>query len=47
VLMEMGFITNRDDEARLGDSGQRRRLMTGVAEAIDSYFEGEKRYAMR
>ena len=47
VLMEMGFITNRDDERRLADSGERRRLMGGVAEAIDGYFDGEKRYAQR
>ncbi len=47
VLMEMGFITNRDDERRLADAGERRRLMGGVAEAIDGYFDGEKRYALR
>ena len=47
VLMEMGFITNRDDERRLADAGERRRLMGGVAQAIDGYFDGEKRYALR
>ena len=47
VLMEMGFITNRDDERRLADAGERKRLMGGVAEAIDGYFEGERRYASR
>jgi len=38
VLLEMGFISNPDDEARLSDPAQRRRLMDGVAEAIDGYF---------
>ena len=47
VLMEMGFITNHDDERRLADPGERRRLMGGVAEAIGGYFEGETRYALK
>jgi N-acetylmuramoyl-L-alanine amidase len=38
VLLEMGFITNPSDERRLADAGDRRRLMDGVAQAIDSYF---------
>ncbi|WP_253189127.1 N-acetylmuramoyl-L-alanine amidase [Brevundimonas sp. LM2] len=38
VLLEMGFITNRDDERALGDPAQRRRLVRAVAEGIDRYF---------
>ena len=38
VLLEMGFITNPDDEARLNDPAQRGRLMDAVAEAIDDLF---------
>jgi N-acetylmuramoyl-L-alanine amidase len=38
VLLEMGFITNPADERRLADPGDRRRLMDGVAQAIDNYF---------
>ena len=38
ALLEMGFISNPMDEARLTDSAQRRRLMDGVAAAIDGYF---------
>ena len=38
VLLEMGFITNPADERRLADAGDRRRLMDGVAQAIDTYF---------
>lgn len=47
VLMEMGFITNRQDERALNDSGRRKELMEGVAQAIDDYFAGEARYALR
>jgi N-acetylmuramoyl-L-alanine amidase len=38
VLLEMGFITNPDDERLLMDERQRRRLMRVVAEGIDAYF---------
>ena len=41
VLLEMGFITNASDERRLADAGDRRRLMDGVTQAIDTYFAGE------
>lgn len=38
VLLEMGFITNPDDERALADERRRRRLMQAVAEGIDRYF---------
>jgi len=38
VLLEMGFITNPDDERALSDATRRRRLMRAVAEGIDRYF---------
>ena len=38
VLLEMGFITNPDDERALGDAERRRRLVRAVAEGIDRYF---------
>jgi N-acetylmuramoyl-L-alanine amidase len=38
VLLEMGFLTNAEDEARLSDAGFRRRQMEQVAQAIDAYF---------
>ncbi len=47
VLMEMGFVTNPQDEQALNDPVQRRRVMEGVAQAIDAYFGQEKRYALR
>jgi N-acetylmuramoyl-L-alanine amidase len=38
VLLEMGFITNPDDERALGDARRRQRLIRAVAEGIDRYF---------
>lgn len=38
VLLEMGFITNPEDERVLTDERARRRLMRSVAEGIDRYF---------
>ncbi|MBU1348313.1 MAG: N-acetylmuramoyl-L-alanine amidase [Alphaproteobacteria bacterium] len=38
VLLEMGFITNPDDERALGDASRRRALMRAVSEGIDRYF---------
>lgn len=47
VLLEMGFITNLEDEAVLRDPSRRARLMGSVAEAIDDYFGTETRLATR
>lgn len=38
VLLEMGFITNPEDERMLNDGRARRRLMRAVAQGIDRYF---------
>lgn len=45
VLLEMGFITNPVDEARLADPEQRQRFMDGVADAIDDYFSPPRQVA--
>lgn len=47
VLLEMGFITNPDDEHTLSDPGRRGRLMNAVADSIDGYFAGQTRLASR
>jgi N-acetylmuramoyl-L-alanine amidase len=47
VLLEMGFITNPDDAETLRDPLQRERLMASVGDAIDDYFDQERRYAAR
>lgn len=39
VLLEMGFITNPDDEGVLTDERACRRMMRAVAQGIDRYFE--------
>jgi N-acetylmuramoyl-L-alanine amidase len=38
VLLEMGFITNPEDERLLADEGSRRAFMNSVGDAIDAYF---------
>jgi len=38
VLVEMGFLTNSQDEANLGSASYRRRLMTQITETVDAYF---------
>jgi N-acetylmuramoyl-L-alanine amidase len=45
VLMEMGFITNSADEHELTSGPDRRRLMDGVASAIDAYFAHDSKVA--
>ena len=47
ALLEMGFITNPDDEARLNDADDRAALMGEVADAIDAYFAGQTKLASR
>jgi N-acetylmuramoyl-L-alanine amidase len=47
VLLEMGFITNRDDERELLDPRRRAGLVDGVAQAIDDYFAKDSRIATR
>jgi N-acetylmuramoyl-L-alanine amidase len=39
VLVELGFITNRDDERRLTDSDYQKQLASALADAIERYFE--------
>ncbi|MBS0360294.1 MAG: N-acetylmuramoyl-L-alanine amidase [Proteobacteria bacterium] len=47
VLLEMGFVTNTEDEAFLRDPGQRKRLMNAVGDSIDDYFGAATRLAAR
>ncbi|MDR3512877.1 MAG: N-acetylmuramoyl-L-alanine amidase [Caulobacteraceae bacterium] len=47
VLLEMGYITNPEDERLLNDPGQRGRMMSEVADAIDDYFDQQTRLAAR
>jgi len=47
VLLEMGFVTNAEDEQFLRDAGQRKRLMNAVGDSIDDYFAEATRLAAR
>ncbi len=47
VLLEMGFVSNPDDEARLRDPAGRARLMSAVARAVDEHFGETLRLASR
>ncbi|WP_297511653.1 N-acetylmuramoyl-L-alanine amidase [uncultured Caulobacter sp.] len=43
VLLEMGFITNPDDEAFLTKKASRARLVDAVADSIEAYFSADVR----
>jgi N-acetylmuramoyl-L-alanine amidase len=47
VLLEMGFVSNPEDEARLRDPASRSRLMAAVAQAVDEHFGENIRLAAR
>ncbi|RAK56356.1 N-acetylmuramoyl-L-alanine amidase [Phenylobacterium soli] len=47
VLLEMGFVSNPDDEAMLRDPAQRQRMMNAVGDSIDDYFGETARLASR
>ncbi|MBI1361651.1 MAG: AMIN domain-containing protein [Alphaproteobacteria bacterium] len=43
ILLEMGFITNAGDEAMMTSQTRRKKLVRGIREAIDSFFDTETR----
>ncbi len=43
VLLEMGFITNAEDAAAMVSETKRRKLVQGVADAIDQFFDSQTR----
>lgn len=47
VLLEMGFVSNTDDEQLLSDPAKRQGLMDSVGDAIDGYFGQSTRLAAR
>ena len=47
VLLEMGFMTNADDEQLLGTKSGRDRMMSAVAGAIEAHFAAQTRLTAR
>ncbi|MGA0607012.1 N-acetylmuramoyl-L-alanine amidase family protein [Phenylobacterium sp. VNQ135] len=47
VLLEMGFVNNPEDEARLRDPASRARFMDAVGDAIDDHFGNALKVAAR
>jgi N-acetylmuramoyl-L-alanine amidase len=47
ALLEMGFITNTGDEARLNDPKSREVLVAKIAQAVDGYFGAQTKLAAR
>lgn len=47
VLLEMGFVSNPDDEARLRDPVRRGRLMAAVTRSVDAHFNDTLTLASR
>lgn len=43
VLIEMGYLSNPKDEARLLDAAHRRKLMGALVRAVDGYFNARNR----
>ncbi len=42
VLIELGYVSNPEDEARLLDPAHRRALMGAIVRATDRYFAARK-----
>lgn len=38
LLIELGFLSNSDDEQRLRSQAERKKLVTSIASAVDRYF---------
>jgi len=42
VLLEVGFISNAGDEARLNKTSEQKKIVTAVTRAINGYFDAKK-----
>ncbi|MCC7260181.1 MAG: N-acetylmuramoyl-L-alanine amidase [Alphaproteobacteria bacterium] len=43
VLVELGFLSNRKDEALLNSTDYRKKVIRGFVRAVDSYFDKQKK----
>ena len=39
MILEMGFMTNQNDDARMADPAVQAQMAAGIADGIDAYFE--------
>jgi N-acetylmuramoyl-L-alanine amidase len=42
MILEMGFMTNQSDDARMADEAVQLQMAEGIADGIDLYFSGEQ-----
>ena len=42
VLLELGYLSNADDEAALGSKRHRRVVAKAIRDAIDQYFKWQR-----
>ena len=42
VLLELGYLSNPDDEAALGSKRHRRAVAGAIRDAIDRYFQWQR-----
>ena len=38
TILEMGFMTNRNDDTLMQDPGMQKKMVKGIAEGIDDYL---------
>ncbi|MEX2454805.1 MAG: N-acetylmuramoyl-L-alanine amidase [Rhodospirillaceae bacterium] len=44
VLMELGYLSNSQDEKMLRSPAERRRMATSIVDAVDAYFERQQAF---
>jgi N-acetylmuramoyl-L-alanine amidase len=42
VLVELGYLSNKEDEAALASEAHRARLCQAIVKAIERYFEWQR-----
>lgn len=42
IILEMGFMTNEQDDRNMADGGYREKMVSGIADGIDMYYEKQE-----